>query len=42
MTLNISLFHKLSLKYAKSAFSLSIMSENEDLQSSTVVGMYLG
>ena len=42
MTLNILLFLKSSLKYARSAFSLSIMSENEALQSSTVVGMYLG
>ena len=42
MALNISSFQKPSLKYAKSAFSLSIMSVNEDLHSSTVVGMYLG
>ena len=42
MTLNISLFWKSSLKWARSAFSLSMMSKNEALQSSTVVGMYLG
>ena len=42
MTSNISLFQKSSLKYARSAFSLSMMSKNEALQSSTVLGMYLG
>ena len=33
VTLNISSFWKSSLKYAKSAFSLSIMSVNKDLHS---------
>ena len=42
MTLNISSLWKSSLKYTKSAFILSIMSVNEDLHNSTVVGMYLG
>ena len=41
MTLNISSFHKSSLKYTKSTISMSTMSVNEDLHSSTVVGMYL-
>ena len=39
MTLHISSFQKSSLKYAKSVFSLSMMSVNEDLHNSTVVGM---
>ena len=42
MTLNISSFWKSSLKYTRSAFNLSMMSVNEDLDSSMVVGMYLG
>ena len=42
IALNVSVFLKSSLKQARSAFSLSIMSVNEDLHSSTVVGMYLG
>ena len=42
MILNISSFQKSSLKYAKSVFSLSMMSINEDLHNSTVVGMYPG
>ena len=42
IALNMSAFLKSSLKYARLAFSLSIMSGNEDLHNSTVVGMYLG
>ena len=42
IALNMSTFLKSSLKYARLAFSLSIMSGNEDLHNSTVVGMYLG
>ena len=42
MALNISSFQKSSLKYARSAFSLLMMSVNKDLHSYTMVGMYLG